>query len=76
MLHYRTASMLQFLCSFDYICIKPHMFMLMHKSIFVFLFFFFLLFIVELGVSWLKYIQLELNLHGVFLDCSEQQLKE
>lgn len=27
-------------------------------------------------MSWLKYIQLKLNLHGVFLDCSEQQLKE
>lgn len=52
------------------------MFMLMHASIFVLLFFFFLLLMAKLEMSWLKYIQLELNLHGVFLDCSEQQLKE
>lgn len=52
------------------------MFMLIHTSIFVLPFFFFLLLMAELQMSWLKCIQLELNLHGVFLDCSEQQSKE
>lgn len=50
------------------------MFMLMHTSIFGLLFF--LLLMAKLEISWLKSIQLELNVHGVFLDCSEQQLKE
>lgn len=75
MLHYLNAHILH-LCPLISFVLGPICLCLFtHPYLFCF-FFFFLLLMAELQMSWLKCIQLELNLHGVFLDCSEQQSKE